>query len=516
MAILQKGQQKMLLIEIDGMTWDILSPLLREKQLPNFASLLEQGSYGILQSLEEPLFSPTIWTSIISGKVPEKHGIGQFGITSQAVKCKRLWDILTEKEWRCGIYGHLVTWPPPQLDCFSVPDFLAHGSETIPPELEFVKKLAMHEKMEGRQSLAQYAQYGIQAMRHGMQVSTAFKIAWFLLSTKVHRPPFLENFYRKRFLAADMNSDVFTYMYKTTRPDFSIFYTNIVDACCHMFWKFMEPDQFDDVSPREVKRFGHVITMAYQKADTIIGKLLQQIDEDTNVMVVSDHGFQVIPAAEKFPHGLIKSSRLLEFLGLAEHFSAANMAWAVFLREKRDSGKGTEWIKTLLQSVRLKETGLPVFDIGEHNNKNISVRLSQVHYMKLQKPTLAGCTICTQEAEIPFEDLISEGDTKISGTHHQDGVFIIKGPHIKRDYRAARFHVLDVTPTLLVLAGLPVAKDMDGNVMEELFQPEYLEQQPISYIETYESAEGRADSEDGSFEESEIVKQRLRELGYIT
>ena len=57
---------------------------------------------------------------------------------------------------------------------------------------------------------------------------------------------------------------------------------------------------------------------------------------------------------------------------------------------------------------------------------------------------------------------------------------------------------------------------MDGSVMEELIQPEYLEQHPISYIETYESAEGRADSEDGSFEESEIVKQRLRELGYIT
>jgi predicted AlkP superfamily phosphohydrolase/phosphomutase len=61
------------------------------------------------------------------------------------------------------------------------------------------------------------------------------------------------------------------------------------DAVHHCFWKYHDPGhpQFD---PEMAKRYGDVILKAYQRIDGFLQEILIGLDQDTLVLVVSDHG----------------------------------------------------------------------------------------------------------------------------------------------------------------------------------------------------------------------------------
>ena len=77
--------------------------------------------------------------------------------------------------------------------------------------------------------------------------------------------------------------------------------------------------------------------------------------------------------------------------------------------------------------------------------------------------------------------------------------------------------VVDITPTILALLGVPVGRDMDGGVLEEALPEGFAERSPISFVDTHDSA-AWFESRPGqllSNEASEERLQQLRALGYI-
>ena len=70
--------------------------------------------------------------------------------------------------------------------------------------------------------------------------------------------------------------------------------------------------------------------------------------------------------------------------------------------------------------------------------------------------------------------------------HRDYGVFAIRGPSIKQDQVVYGPSVLDVTPTILAILGLPVAEDMDGKVLSQVFE----ETPQVEYIASWEEVAG--------------------------
>jgi predicted AlkP superfamily phosphohydrolase/phosphomutase len=102
------------------------------------------------------------------------------------------------------------------------------------------------------------------------------------------------------------------------------------------------------------------------------------------------------------------------------------------------------------------------------------------------------------------------------GIHQNNGFIILHGrpfrPHV-----ISQAHVLDIAPTILYLEGLPVAQDMDGKVLVEAFHPEFLRRNPLTFRATYEDRRGQKQKPEVVNEElNRENREKLKALGYVS
>ncbi len=99
--------------------------------------------------------------------------------------------------------------------------------------------------------------------------------------------------------------------------------------------------------------------------------------------------------------------------------------------------------------------------------------------------------------------------------HSPQGIFLLKGPGIKKDELIFGASLIDVTPTILTCLGLPVGEDMDGKVLTQVFEKEVVPKT----IESWEKVEGECGMHPKGVGEDEDANARaleqLVELGYI-
>ena len=99
--------------------------------------------------------------------------------------------------------------------------------------------------------------------------------------------------------------------------------------------------------------------------------------------------------------------------------------------------------------------------------------------------------------------------------HRPFGIFCMKGPHIQQDERIYGATLLDVTPTVLTLFGLPVGSDMDGRVLVQAFE----EPPQITRIPSWEQELGECGMHPADLRmdpaAAQAVLQQFVALGYI-
>jgi predicted AlkP superfamily phosphohydrolase/phosphomutase len=99
------------------------------------------------------------------------------------------------------------------------------------------------------------------------------------------------------------------------------------------------------------------------------------------------------------------------------------------------------------------------------------------------------------------------------GVHHPDGMVVIAGDGVTAGTHLEG-SVLDVTPTLLYMAGLDPPEALDGEVLTAAFGTQYLEEHPIGSVAALSSGQ-RDESSPYSEEEEAAIEESLRGLGYL-
>ncbi|MBI5392778.1 alkaline phosphatase family protein [Candidatus Woesearchaeota archaeon] len=147
MAIKNNEKNRVLIIGLDGSTFDLLMPWIQENKLPTINTLFKKGVWSTMKSTVPPISGPA-WVSFASGMNPGKHGIYSFMkdiknpeagiVSSKTVPVKRIWNILDDYGLKSCIINLPVTYPPDKLNGVMISDFLTPlGKQdyTYPKEL---------------------------------------------------------------------------------------------------------------------------------------------------------------------------------------------------------------------------------------------------------------------------------------------------------------------------------------------------------------------------------------------
>jgi len=457
--------------------------------LPVLKALMEQGAYGRLESCI-PCITVPAWTCMMASKDPGRLGFYGFRnradysyeklsiATGNAVKDDRVWDILSRAGRSVVVVGVPQTYPPRPVNGCLVSCFLTPSTEsqyTYPAGL----------KAEIAEVVGEY-QIDVQGFR------TEDK-AWLLQQ--------IYDMTEKRF-------KLVRHFLETRAWDFFMFVEMGVDRIHHGFWKYMDPThpKHEPGSP-----FQNAIKEYYRYLDQEIGEVLERVDDDTLVFVVSDHG------AKKMDGGICFNDWLRQegYLTLQEvppepvRLEKAAVDWG----RTRAWGDGGYYGRLFLNVKGREPQGLVDPDDYERTREELIEKLEALTDKqgrnigtRVFKPEAiySECRNIPPDLIVYFGDLhwrsigtvgwnsihTQENDTGPDDANHaQQGMFILYDP---REYLGGQeltdLHLMDMAPTILDRLGVPIPPDMQGKVIGgSVYTPE----------------------------EEEVIQQRLADLGYL-
>jgi len=291
---------RVIVLGLDGVDPQVVDLLLSEGQLTNFARLRQYGAYGRLESAK-PLLSPIVWTTIATGKTPLEHGISHFvavnektgeelPVTSRMRRVKALWNVLSDAGREVAVVGWWATWPAEPVHGAVVSDhtcyhFLfdagAQGSSDVagvmhPPEL--VAELAPLVRRPGdlgAAELARFVDVGADEVARPFDFRDDLShFKWALATAESYRAIGLR-------------------LWEEQAPDVLLVYVEAVDSTSHLFGHLFRQRDLSGALAEQQARYGRAAEEMYRYADEIVGAYLDALDDDTTLVVLSDHGFEL-------------------------------------------------------------------------------------------------------------------------------------------------------------------------------------------------------------------------------
>ena len=300
-SVLSRPLRKVVFIGVDGGDWEIILPMVEKGHLPNFAKILKEGTTGPLRSIE-PLLSPLIWTTMATGKLPEEHGIlsftvvdpetgRQLPITRMSRRVDALWNILTDRGRTVDVIGWLASYPAENINGAMVTDragYLAYagGGEDkgMAPDIisptERVEEIA---KLMVESEALDHEEF-----RRILDIDRATfdreKVIEFDKREPVNNLIML-------YATAKSFHNIAKHLLATNPPDFLGVYFEWCDAVGHLFMSYAPP-RLEWIEEEDYAKFKDVMFNTYVFQDRIIGELIELTDDETVIMIASDHGFK--------------------------------------------------------------------------------------------------------------------------------------------------------------------------------------------------------------------------------
>ncbi len=503
---------RVVLIGVDGGSWNAIDPMLEAGELPHLKALQARGVTANLEAVE-PMNSPTVWTSIATGRRPESHGVTSFFATRLSVRVPTVWERLAAAGLRIGLYDYLVTWPPPSFPGgFAIPGWLRRDDAVAPPDL--------------------FEKAGVRPFAYS--VKDVWTPGDHIANTRdeVAVKPKRWNRLAEKF---ELDAGAV------------VFYS--VDVVSHRFWHAAFPEDYEDGAPRAEPGHRSVVPDTLRGIDRAIGEIGDALGPDDSVVIVSDHGFQADEAGSRRIWAMRPESSI-EAAGFdpeRDGFSIVGGWGRITIRvhkgplHERDAV--LERLIELFEAAR-GEDDQPLFDpifldtverpsdaqrpIGQRL-RQLAVRAFLWWYdVELSEPAHAYLfirpraeavegiwpegTVRIGAQEIPAREFFSPND--FSGTHRRDGIILAAGGPIRAQAERGRISVLDVAPLLFYLVGRAIPDDLEGNLPTSWIEPAHLAANPPAQVSAKtlpEIPRGRA----GSPSKDPRVMERLRSLGYV-
>jgi len=542
---------KVVIIGLDGAPFGVIQRLAEEDILPNIKKLIEEGAFGPLLSSYLPE-TPIAWTSIVTGKNAGKHGVYDWGERvegsydiglSLSHSCKEppLWKIIGEEGKKVGIFNVPLTYPPRPLN-----GFLVSGFDTPSTKVCFTYPDSISDEIRSR--IKDYVLAEREVYTRGNEKRYVDDILYVL---------------EKKEAAA-------LYLIDRYEVDFSLYVFMEIDHLHHKLWRLLE-----EGSEEERRLFQKV----YQRMDETVGKIVNRFDEETTFILVSDHGAGPLEGIMFINKWLmeegwlklkrrpsfylklflsrtdlfVKGYRLLCKFGLGRLGKLLPTSLQYDLATSFISFGDIDWAQTkayafgkygqIFINLKGREPQGIVAPGEEYEQllKEISKRLLKLVHPKtgekmvrevLRKGELYQGPMLKKAPDLSFVIRDFRYDSSVqfglgvkgifgvpvfedSGTHRREGILIASGRGIKSGFKIEGATLVDIAPLALYFLNLPIPEDMDGKVLVTTLKEDWMKSHPIRHKKKESKNASSETKGELSPEEMEMVKKRLRSLGYL-
>lgn len=259
------------------------------------------------------------------------------------------------------------------------------------------------------------------------------------------------------------------------------------DRMQHMFWRFLEPDHPANEAHGFDAEFKDVIREHYQACDRIVGEVMDAVDDDTLLVVLSDHGFGTFRREVHLNRWLHEQGLLVLKAGVGPGADAGEMLRAVDWDRTRAYAVGLAGIylnlrgresrgivdpdeaPALRRALAEQLTGLRDRDTGREAIRSAASRddLYRGPHLDTAPDVVVGCatgyrvSAATALGAVPTASFEDNG-RRWSGDHVMDPALVPGVLFMNRPFDESSPHLTDVAPTLLDALGVPAAPAMEG------------------------------------------------------
>ena len=257
------SSERVFIIGLDGAPPGHVRRWTAAGELPVLAQILERGCVGRLQS-SIPWDTPSAWASLMTGMNPGNHGVydfwsvgagGEITInTRRSVRAEPFWRYLSERNRTVGVFGVPLTYPAEPVN-----GFLVAGTPCVPDKKWFTFPDFLYEHLRKK------------GWDLGMTVFSGVP------SSPQDMFEFLIGLVRMRVEAC-------TYLMGEFPWEFLFLHFLETDVAGHRFLHYMSEYEKAPSAHREL------LLNFYKRVDAELEPLVSMLDENTTLIVMSDHG----------------------------------------------------------------------------------------------------------------------------------------------------------------------------------------------------------------------------------
>jgi predicted AlkP superfamily phosphohydrolase/phosphomutase len=526
-----------LLIGLDGATFDVLDPLMREGVMPCLRRLTETGARSTLYSTV-PALTPPAWTSLVTGRSPGAHGVFDFFrkntadslyfgfLTSRDVESPTIWSLASDAGLRSTILNFPLTFPPPRILGHIIPGGFMPWRQL---------RLGCHpsELFDELRALPRFNPREL-----ALDMSEEAKAIEGCAEEEYE--PWIDMHIRRERQWVDIAA----YLANKEPSQFTAVLFDGVDKIQHLCWRFIDPRMTSALGSDWEHRVSAKCREYFSELDRRIEELVGLVENQASIVVASDHGFGP-QVRTLFVNAWLRQEGHLAWQSGKTPSSVG--ATALGLNQMARHVYQLDWTRTRafaplpsgngIHIVRADEThpdGVPG-DGYDAFRTDLASDLLQIRDPDSGEPVVA--RVWTREEifrgpnlglapdltlELHDGGLISILDSPDAvrrrpwptGTHRTEGVVVFAGADVRPGARLNALSILDVAPFLLHALDLPIPRAIEGRFVSEALDPAALAHRPVRYsdapVQTPEIAAADLDPE----AETEILK-RLHELGYV-
>ena len=285
-------KKKVLLIGWDAADWQIIDPLLEQGKLPALEKLIKGGVRGNLSTMNPP-YSPMLWTSVATGKTPDKHGVLGFieldtdkqlirPVTVTQRKVKALWNIFHNQGMTSNLIGWWPSHPAEPINGVVVSDLFPKPIGKL-DEAWPLPSGCVHPQSLGKE---------LEDLRmHPGEITGAHILPFIPKAAEIEDEDQKSLQIFSKIIAHNSSLHACsTWAMENTEWDFTAVYYDMIDHFCHAFMKY-HPPKLNAVPQKQFDIYKDAVNGAYVFQDMMLERTLQLAGEDTLVIVMSDHGY---------------------------------------------------------------------------------------------------------------------------------------------------------------------------------------------------------------------------------